>query len=246
MRQNIDIADVEAATKIRAKYLRALENEEFGLLPGNTFVKTFLRTYAEYVGLDPQLLLEEYRASYEPRAENDLQPYAVAARRRPREPRPRRPPSGPPGPGTAVIVVVVAVLVIFAILGLTGSDDDGTSADQTKKKAPAQGEKKKEEKRSRPKATEVRLRVAPTVLTYLCVDRGEGTEILYQGTTSEPQRFRGRRLRINVGNSSARLVVNRKRVRVPEGSQPVGYDFVLHSNGKVSTKPIPSGQRPCA
>src|ERR687894_1227824 len=92
MRQNIDIADVEAATKIRAKYLRALENEEFGLLPGNTFVKTFLRTYAEYLGLDPQLLLEEYRASYEPRDQNELQPYSVAARSgRQREPRaPRR------------------------------------------------------------------------------------------------------------------------------------------------------------
>jgi hypothetical protein len=44
MRQKIDIADVEAATKIRAKYLRALENEEFGLLPGPTFVRTFLRS----------------------------------------------------------------------------------------------------------------------------------------------------------------------------------------------------------
>ena len=67
MRQKIDIAEVETATKIRAKYLRALENEEFGLLPGNTFVKTFLRTYGEYLGLDAQLLVEEYRAEHEPR-----------------------------------------------------------------------------------------------------------------------------------------------------------------------------------
>src|SRR5918998_5278586 len=105
MRQKIDVAEVEAATKIRAKYLRALENEEFGLLPGNTFVKTFLRTYAEYLGLDPQLLLEEYRAGYEPRSEGELQSYSVAARRRQREtrrPPRRRAPTGPPGPGTAV------------------------------------------------------------------------------------------------------------------------------------------------
>ena len=65
MRQRLDIADVEARTKIRAKYLRALENEEFGMLPGPTFVKTFLRTYAEALGLDPHVLLEEYRANYE-------------------------------------------------------------------------------------------------------------------------------------------------------------------------------------
>ena len=62
MRQHLDIADVEGRTKIRAKYLRALENEEFGMLPGPTFVKTFLRTYAEALGLDPQVLVEEYRA----------------------------------------------------------------------------------------------------------------------------------------------------------------------------------------
>ena len=46
MRQGLDISDVESKTKIRAKYLRALENEEFSMLPGATFVRTFLRTYA--------------------------------------------------------------------------------------------------------------------------------------------------------------------------------------------------------
>ena len=65
MRAAIDMTEVEAATKIRAKYLRALENEEWDLLPGPTFVKTFLRTYAEYLGLDPRLLVEEYRQRYE-------------------------------------------------------------------------------------------------------------------------------------------------------------------------------------
>src|SRR3954466_11394013 len=65
MRRRIDMTEVEAATKIRAKYLRALENEEWDLLPGPTFVKTFLRTYAEYLDLDPRLLVEEYRQRFE-------------------------------------------------------------------------------------------------------------------------------------------------------------------------------------
>src|ERR687890_613122 len=56
MRRRIDMTEVETATKIRGKYLRALENEEWDLLPGPTFVKTFLRTYAEYLGLDSRLL----------------------------------------------------------------------------------------------------------------------------------------------------------------------------------------------
>src|SRR3954466_8971279 len=79
MRNRVDITEVEAATKIRAKYLRALENEEFGLLPGPTFVKTFLRTYADYLGLDAQLLVEESRVQHEPRGE---EVYPISSPRR--------------------------------------------------------------------------------------------------------------------------------------------------------------------
>ena len=75
MRRRIDMTEVEAATKIRAKYLRALENEEWDLLPGPTFVKTFLRTYAEYLDLDPRLLVEEYRQRYERPSTQDLTPF---------------------------------------------------------------------------------------------------------------------------------------------------------------------------
>ena len=58
MRQRVDISEVERATKIRAKYLRAIENEEFDLLPGPTFAKSFLWTYVEFLGLDARLLVE--------------------------------------------------------------------------------------------------------------------------------------------------------------------------------------------
>src|SRR4029078_11077553 len=87
MRNRIDITEVEAATKIRAKYLRALENEEWELLPGPTFVKTFLRTYAEYLGLDSPNLAEAYRARYERPSGSDLPPFGTnlgARRGRPR------------------------------------------------------------------------------------------------------------------------------------------------------------------
>src|SRR3989440_1656112 len=97
MRQRLDIADVEERTKIRAKYLRALENEEFGLLPGGTFVKTFLRTYAELLGLDPHVLVEEYRANYEQAEE--LEVHALAPPTRPGQRDRERRPSGPGPPG---------------------------------------------------------------------------------------------------------------------------------------------------
>src|SRR3954454_4868578 len=91
IRQQIDITEVEERTKIRAKYLRALENEEFQLLPGSTFVRSLLRTYAEYLGLDPHALLEELRMQYEQREEivQDVQRIG-ASQPRARRPNPRR------------------------------------------------------------------------------------------------------------------------------------------------------------
>src|SRR5204862_220995 len=76
IRDKIDITVVEQATKIRAKYLRALENEEWGVLPGPTFVKSFLRTYAEFLGLDAHMLVEEYRARYEQPEDLELPAFA--------------------------------------------------------------------------------------------------------------------------------------------------------------------------
>src|ERR1700742_3340759 len=74
MRARIDVSEIEAKTKIRAKYLRALENEEWGLLPGPTFVKSFLRTYAEALDLDGKALVEEYRLSHERPSDALLEP----------------------------------------------------------------------------------------------------------------------------------------------------------------------------
>src|ERR1700709_2811587 len=86
MRRRIDMTGVEAATKIRAKYLRALENEEWDLLPGPTFVRTFLRTYGDYLGLDSKMLVEEYKQRFERPGPQDLLPFSPrsSSRRQPR------------------------------------------------------------------------------------------------------------------------------------------------------------------
>jgi hypothetical protein len=76
MRARIDISEIETTTKIRAKYLRALENEEWDLLPGPTYVKTFLRTYAEALGLDAKLMVEEYKLRHERPSDAELRPIA--------------------------------------------------------------------------------------------------------------------------------------------------------------------------
>jgi len=64
MRQGLDYSQVELATKIRAKYIKALEDEQFELLPGGTYIKGFLRSYSEYLGLDGQLYVDEYKSRF--------------------------------------------------------------------------------------------------------------------------------------------------------------------------------------
>jgi cytoskeleton protein RodZ len=64
VRQQLELSEVELATKIRARYLRALEEESFEVLPAQTYVKGFLRTYADYLGLDGQLYVDEYNSRF--------------------------------------------------------------------------------------------------------------------------------------------------------------------------------------
>lgn len=63
---NKSLVDVEKETKIRGKYLEALENNQFDIIPGEVYVKGFLLTYSSYLGLDSQGMLEEYKKSYQP------------------------------------------------------------------------------------------------------------------------------------------------------------------------------------
>ena len=62
--QKLELSDIERATRIRGKYLRALEEDRFAVLPGTAYVKGFLRTYAGYLGLDGQRFLDEYNAQF--------------------------------------------------------------------------------------------------------------------------------------------------------------------------------------
>jgi cytoskeleton protein RodZ len=78
-RQQLEFGELEQATKIRARYLRALEEESFDTLPAQTYVKGFLRTYADYLGLDGQLYVDEYNSRFGSGDEEHREP--VVARR---------------------------------------------------------------------------------------------------------------------------------------------------------------------
>ncbi|HYM53414.1 MAG TPA: helix-turn-helix domain-containing protein, partial [Candidatus Dormibacteraeota bacterium] len=59
--KGVDLARVERDTKIRVRYLSALENGEYRDLPGSVYTKGFLRNYAAYLGLDAEYLIDLYR-----------------------------------------------------------------------------------------------------------------------------------------------------------------------------------------
>src|SRR3954468_16975506 len=101
LRQGLDFPELEQTTKIRGKYLRALEDEQFDVLPAQTYVKGFLRNYAEFLGLDGQLYVDEYNSRY------------VIGEEEPPARRPRRsaPPSAPRG------VQVQSRVVLLTLLG---------------------------------------------------------------------------------------------------------------------------------
>ncbi|HEY7152122.1 MAG TPA: helix-turn-helix domain-containing protein [Solirubrobacterales bacterium] len=122
-RQKIDIQTVEEETKIRTKYLRALENEEWEVLPGHPYAKGFLRTYAQFLGLDGGALVDEYRRTVESSLGANApvqfsEPVLERRRRLGEEPRRR----WPVRLGIVVALGAAAVVAALLVLGSSGSE----------------------------------------------------------------------------------------------------------------------------
>jgi cytoskeleton protein RodZ len=117
-RAGLDIATVEADTKIRGKYLRALESGEWELLPEPTSTKAFLRTYADYLGLDGRALVENFKLRYEytgdlpaPTSANPVQPRSHRLFSR----------------GAVAVVLVILVIVGLFLIGRSSGADTGAT-----------------------------------------------------------------------------------------------------------------------
>ena len=115
-RRGLSYSQVEEGTKIRARYIRALEDEDFGVLPGATYSKGFLRAYADYLGLDGHLFIDEFNSRYhDPRSDDD-RPIYPPSRRTPS--RHRR--------ETSIVLIALAAIVAIASLVFLGAGSGGT------------------------------------------------------------------------------------------------------------------------
>jgi cytoskeleton protein RodZ len=105
LRLELTLTDAQKATKIRGRYLEALEQERFAVLPAPAYARGFLRSYAELLELDPAPLLDEFAAAL-----GELEPPPQAPPRRRRLPVARR--------TLAIAASAVAVLGGLALLDL--------------------------------------------------------------------------------------------------------------------------------
>jgi Helix-turn-helix domain len=194
LRKGIEIPDAERGTKIRSKYLRALETESFDVLPGQAYIKSFLRSYADYLDLDGQLFVDEYTSRFW----IDEESGPIRSRRiRIREKHHKR------AERRMVLLTVVGIAVVTAlVIAAWNYGGGGTAETKIPNLAPA----------SRPHVqTNQAVFVTRAVLGASLLETRKGGptgRVLFQGTLEkgESQRFVAKRLWLNVG-SPENLVV---------------------------------------
>jgi len=231
LRQNLDFPRIEEGTKIRGKYIQALEAEHFDVLPGDTYVKGFLRTYAEYLGLDGQLYVDEYNSRFAS-TEEPLTPSTPPTRPRHRV-----------SESNFVVVALAAIVAITVLVVVAFGFGDGTSSDptvggvgsstsespsttQTTTTSQPAGEGK-------PKPALARLLVRASGGDCWMVVKAGGPqgEVLYSGTLEQGQgqRFVRKRLWLQLGAPDALTVkLNGKTVRSLAGE---GTFFLVTAKG---------------
>jgi hypothetical protein len=238
-RRSLGLQEAEEATKIRGRYLQAIENEDWEQLPGDIYARAFIRTYGSFLGLDGERLAEEQR---------QLSGSTRPGERLPRvEPRPRRvvrdrgrrwqvPPR--------VAAVVVSGLVVAALLAIglsTGGGSSGGGEPAQRRQGIGQAQRADQVNPQRNQSHTVEIAARGEV--WICLLDGEGKplldgQILNSGETEGP--FRSGSFTLALGNGAVTMTVDGKQANTPEPSSPIG--FAIDSHGSV--RELPKGERP--
>jgi len=239
-RRKVELSAVEAATKIRVRYLQAIENEEWDALPGGAYTRGFIRAYASYLGLDGDRLAEDYRRASEPsggeRVPKRVEPVPTGARR------PRSRLSGRLAV-VAVFVLLVAVLIGIGLAGGDGGDEGSTGG------APAsrtEGEEARQGAPAKPapaRSEKVALELIATAEVWVCLlDAAEEPlvegRVLAEGESVGP--FRSKSYSLALGNGSVQMTVDGEAASIEESSSPVGYE--VGAGGALTA--LEEGDRP--
>jgi cytoskeleton protein RodZ len=217
-RQELDFPELEERTKIRPKYLKALEDERFDLLPAPTYIRGFLRSYAEALGLDGQPFVDEYNSRFAV-GEDDV---PVRTRRVPQRPRERV-----NRESHIAVVALIAIGVVTALV-IAAWRYGGPEGEKVPGLAGRSGSTVQPPAQAAGRARLVVRAIAGD--SWMAVRSGlEAGQLLYSGTLEQGQRktFQGRNLQLALArpdNVTVRL--NGNRVELPAGTA-----FVITSRG---------------
>ena len=187
VRKGLEIPDVERATRIRGKYLRALEAEEFDVLPSQTYTKGFLRAYADFLDLDGRLFVDEYTSRF---WIDEEQGHSRARRIRVRERHHRH------AERNMVLLTVIGIAVVTAlVIGAWNYGGGGSRETSIPNISPTVVHRE-------PTSQAVFTVRAVRGASLLVVRKGWATgDVLFQGTLErgQSQRFVAKRLWLSVG-----------------------------------------------
>lgn len=234
-RREVELSEVEATIKIRVRYLRAIEDEDWDALPGVAYTRGFIRTYGYYLGLDGERLADEYRHGV---ARGDRVPGRIEPVSMPRS-RERRI-SG----RLAVAAACLALGALVAVIALAGGGGgDGSSRTTVAGKSQGHTEQHQSGRNTPMPKPGVTVRLVATAEVWTCLldaDRKPlvDGEILTAGSAVGP--FRGEGFEFALGNGSAEVFVDDTQAEIAESSSPVGYG--IDPQGKLTA--LEEGERP--
>jgi hypothetical protein len=236
MHAGLDISEVEDRTKIRAKYLRALENEEWSLLPGTAYTKGFLGSYAELLGLDGRLLVDEYKRQWEEPHELDVSPVRPTigpdVRERGRQRRGRWLVAA-----ASVVVLALALVLVGNLFGGgtktpttpagsglgTATSPPGTAATGTTTAVASCAVSAA----GRVPRGCVSLRIEPTAAVDVCLLGDNRLRLDGVRLTAASGVLHARRFVLTLASSAASLVVDGRTVVIPKAAGPVRYAITV-------------------
>jgi len=232
----IQFDDAERAIRIRVRYLDALENEEWDVLPGDAYVRGFLHTYADYLGLDGAALVDDYDREAVPM--HTERPADV----------PFEPPRGLDGGnrtlrrlGWGAIFVAAALAALFIVLGITGGSSGGPKKHhQHHHGGNKQGASTKATTTTPAEAT---VSLTPTGTVWVCLVDQSGKplvngETLATGDTRGP--FKAKSMQLTLGNGEIQVTLNGKQVSIPSAANPVGFDLTPQGAKPLATANSPT------
>lgn len=229
-RAGIEVRDAEERTKIRAKYLHALEHEAWEVLPSAAYAKGFLRTYAQLLGLDAEAIVDEFRRQVESDRDSGVHPVGEQVLERSRR---IGPGAGGPSPWLLAALALVTIAAVLLVIGVTGGDD-GPGHGQRGGKGAAKEDKRKRRHERRSEAgsgtVKLGLRVVEPVEVCLLGGGGEALidgQVLAAGSSEEYER---RRLELRFPSGFAadqiELEIAGKRRLLPKARGPAAYRII--------------------